>query len=459
MNREIREPERVTPVIAETDVLVLGSGPGGLSAAVAAARAGVDTMLVERYGCFGGNLTHVGVEGIAWYRQGDTVDVEGIGIEFEQRARKQGAAEREVQSNSEAIHAELFKVVADDWIAEAGVRPLLHSTAADVIRDGDTLRGVIIQNKSGRQAILAKRMIDATGDADLVHLAGGECVKTEKEKMLGVTVMFSCTGVDKARFLEYVKANPVKYKDWGRNWDMETSGKEDELFSPYLEEPFEKARAAGVIPPGLKGIGGTWSTISDHGEATYLNMVHMNEYDGTDVWDLTRAEIEGRRQAMQAIRALNRFAPGFGDARLRNFGMTVGIRDTRKIRGRYDLTEDDVRNQARFDDSIGIFPEFIDGYGVLILPTTGRYFHVPFGALIPKAAAGGPGLENLLVAGRSIAGDAISHAAVRNMMCCTVSGQGAGVASAVSLKTGTSAAGVNIAGVQAELRRQGVRLH
>lgn len=457
MNKEIREPERMTPVIAETDVLVLGSGPGGLSAAVAAARAGVQVLLVERYGCFGGNLTHVGVEGIAWYRQGETVDVEGIGIEFEERARKQGAADREVQSRSEAIHSELFKVVADDWVAEAGIRPLLHATAVDVIRSddaGENLCGVIVQSKAGRQAILAKRIIDATGDADLVHLAGGACVKTPKEKMLGVTVMFSCAGVDKARFLEYVKANPVKYKDWGRNWEMETSGKEDELFSPYLEAPFEQARAAGVIPPGLKGIGGTWSTISQHGEATYLNMVHMNEFDGTDVWDLTRGEIEGRRQAMQAIRALNHFAPGFEDARLRNFGMTLGIRDTRKIRGRYDLTETDVRNQARFGDSVGIFPEFIDGYGVLILPTTGRYFHVPFGALIPQ----GPGLENLLVAGRSIAGDAISHAAVRNMMCCTVSGQAAGVAAAVSLKSGVSAANVSIPALQRELRGQGVRL-
>ncbi len=451
--KEIREPERVTPVIAETDVLVVGSGPGGLSAAVAAARAGVEVMLVERYGCFGGNLTHVGVEGIAWYRQGDTVDVEGIGIEFESRAKKQGASSPEVQSRSEAIHAELFKSVADDWIAEAGIRPLLHSLAVDVIREGTTIKGIIIENKSGRQAILAKRIIDATGDADIVHLAGGEYLKTPREKMLPVTVMFSCTGVNKGKFLEWVKANPQKYKDWGKNWDMETSGKEDEGFSPYLEDPFDKARESGVIPEGLKSIGGTWSTISDHGEATYLNMVHMNDYDGTDVHDLTRAEIEGRRQAMQAIKALNHFAPGFEDAALRNFGMTVGIRDTRKIKARYELTEHDVREQARFDDAVGIFPEFIDGYGVLILPTTGRYFHVPYGCMVPR------GVENLLVAGRSTAGDAVSHAATRNMMCCTVTGQGAGIAAAISLKTNKTTSEVSLTDIREELKRQQVRFH
>ncbi len=208
-----------------------------------------------------------------------------------------------------------------------------------------------------------------------------------------------------------------------------------------------------MIPPGLKSIGGTWSTITDAGEATYLNMIHLTGYDGTDVWDLTRAEIEGRAQSMLAITALNRFAPGFEKARLRTFGMTVGIRDTRKIEGRYNLTEHDVRNQARFDDSIGIFPEFIDGYGVLVLPTTGRYFEIPYGVLLPQK------VENLLVAGRCIAGDEISHASVRSMMCCTVTGQGAGVAAAVSIKDDVSLRALDVGRLQAELVRQGVRIH
>jgi hypothetical protein len=449
--KEIREPERLTPVLAETDILVVGSGPGGLAAAVSSARAGVPTMLVERYGCLGGNLTQVGVEGIAWYRQDKTVDVEGIGIEFEQRAKTFGAASPEPQSLSHAINAEMFKIVADNWVQEAGVDVLLHALAVEVIRDGNELKGIIIESKSGRHAILAKRIVDATGDADIAALCGIPCRKTPKEDMLPVTVMFSCSGVDRARFLEYVKANPKRYKDWGKNWEIQTGGKEDELFSPYLEEPFDKAREKGIIPPGLKSIGGTWSAISDTGEATYLNMVHMLEYDGTDVRDLTRGEIEGRRQAMLAIRALQHFAPGFEKAALRNFGITIGIRDTRKIVGRYNLTERDVREQARFDDSIGIFPEFIDGYGVLMLPTTGRYFHVPYGALVPQ------GIGNLLIAGRSVAGDKISHAAVRNMMCCTVTGQGAGIAAAISVKNKVSTAQLEITNIQTELKRQGVR--
>jgi hypothetical protein len=132
--------------------------------------------------------------------------------------------------------------------------------------------------------------------------------------------------------------------------------------------------------------------------------------------------------------------------------MTLGVRDTRKIDALYNLTAHDVREQGRFEDSIGIFPEFIDGYGLLILPTTGRYFHVPYRSLVPQ------GVQGLLVAGRSIGGDKISHAAVRNMMCCAVSGQGAGVAAAISVRHDQAFDRIDLGAVQAELRRQGARL-
>lgn len=451
--KEIKEISRKIPVIAETDVLVVGSGPGGLAAAIAAAREGVKTMLVERYGCLGGNITQVGVEGLAWYRHEKTIDVEGIGVEFERRAKEMGATNQEPQSKSEAINADAFKFVADVLAHESGVIPLMHCLVVDVIMEGDSIIGVVTESKSGRQAILARRVIDGSGDADIAHFTGAPYRKTPKEEMLPVTVMFSCTGVQKQRFLEYVKANPTTYKDWGKNWAMKTDGKEDDLFSPYLEEPFNQARKDGVIPEGLKGIGGTWSTITDTGEATYLNMIHMTNYDGTDVWDLTEAEIEGRKQVMMAIKALNQYAPGFESATLRNFGMSLGIRDTRKIIGAYNLTEQDVRNQARFEDSIGIFPEFIDGYGVLVLPTTGRYFHIPYGVLVPQK------IKNLLVAGRCVAGDKISHAAVRSMMCCTVTGQAAGVAAAISVKDDVDFSSVNIIKLQKALLQQGVRIY
>jgi hypothetical protein len=272
--------------------------------------------------------------------------------------------------------------------------------------------------------------------------------------MLSASVMFSMSGVNKRRFIDAVKADPQRYRDWAGNfeWDIETDGKEDDLFSPFLRKPFRQAVAAGVIPPNLITMAGTWGTVTEQGDLTYLNLIHLGELDGTDADDLTRGEIEGRRQAMHAIEALRHFMPGCEDAKLRNFGMTIGLRDTRKIEALYDLTADDVRGEARFEDSIGIFPEFIDGYGLLILPTTGRYFHVPYRSLVPR------GVGNLIVAGRSIGGDKISHAAVRSMMCCAVSGQGAGAAAAVSVRTGQDFADLDVRLVQDELRRQGARI-
>ena len=451
--KTIPEPARSVDVILETDVLVVGSGPGGLAAALAAARAGVRAALLDRHGCFGGNITQVGVEGLAWYRHEQTIDCEGIGIEFETRAKSMGAASPEPQSTSHALDAEMFKWVADVLVEEAGIEPLLHRLCVAPILENGAIRGVITESKAGREAILARRVIDATGDADVAVRSGAPVHKTPKEKMLAASVMFSMSGVNKQRFIEAVKADPQTYGDWSGNgeWDYETTGKEDELFSPFLRKPFQKALEAGLIPPHLHTIAGTWGTVTDQGDLTYLNLVHMPEIDGTDPADLTRGEMRGRREAMHALEALRKFMPGCEGAKLRNFGMTLGIRDTRKIDAAYNLTGADVRGQARFDDAVGIFPEFIDGYGVLILPTTGRYWHLPYRALLPK------GVANLLVAGRCIGGDQISHASARNMMCCAVSGQGAGVAAAISLQRGEPLDRLDVGAVQAELARQGAR--
>jgi ribulose 1,5-bisphosphate synthetase/thiazole synthase len=448
----IHESPRKIPVLAETEVLVVGSGPAGLAAAISAAREGVKTMLVEQYGCFGGNITQVGVNSIAWYRYEGTTDVEGIGIEFEKRAIAQSGVQKISFEGSELLDTEMFKYVADQLIQETDIVPLLHCYAVDTIMEGDTIKGVISESKSGRQAILAERVIDATGDADIAVMSGTPHHKTPKDEMLGVTVMFSCSGVNINRFMEYVGENPTTFKDWGGTWNIKTTGKEDDLFSPYLQQPFDKAREEGMIPPEMTSIGGTWSRMTEAGAATGLNMVYAFGYDGSDVWDLTRGEIDGRNQAVLAIEVLKKYVPGFEGASLGNFGMKLGVRDTRVVKSRYVMTRHDVRNQARFEDSIGIFPEFLDGYGVLVLPTTGRYFQVPYGILVPE------NVENLLVAGRCVSGDKLSHAALRSMMCCTVTGQGAGVAAALSLKDGVNCGEVDISRLQARLLNQGVRL-
>jgi flavin-dependent dehydrogenase len=218
---KISEPSRSVDVVLQADVLVVGSGPGGLAAALAAARAGASTALIDRNGCFGGNITQVGVEGFAWYRHEHTVDCEGIGIEFENRAKAMGAAMPEPQSLSHALDAEMFKWVADVLVEESGIRPMLHRLAVAPIMDNGVIRGVITESKAGREAILAKRIIDATGDADIAARAGAPYHKNPKEKMMAVSVMFSMSGVNKRRFIDAVKADPQTYADWSGNgeWD------------------------------------------------------------------------------------------------------------------------------------------------------------------------------------------------------------------------------------------------
>jgi hypothetical protein len=448
----IKEENRNIPILDKCNVLVVGGGPSGLSAAVSAARSGVDVILMEKFGCFGGVITTVGMETIAWYRYEGTIDSEGIGIEMERMADKMGGTIKFPYNDSECLDAEYFKYVADKLVLDNNIRPYLHIYAVEVIMEDNIIKGVITESKSGRMAILADRVIDCTGDADIAYLAGNDCSILSKAERMSVTSVINCAGVNKEKFLDYASKKKATYADWGDDWTQEASEDNKKLLSPYLSKEFDKAKEMNVIPKD-SNINGSWSTITDEGEAKNLNLVHIRNIDATNVKDLTKAEMEGRKEGLNAIAALKATVPGFENAKLRNYGMTLGVRDTRKIVGKYNLTKNDVMNQAKFNDTIGIFPEFIDGYSILTLPTSGRYFQVPYRCLIPDK------IDNLLVAGRCVAGDKTSHAAMRNMMACTVTGQGAGVAAAISFKNNKNTQEIDIKLIQEELLKQKVRLY
>ncbi len=445
MLRQIKESSRTIPVMAETDVLVVGSGPSGLAAALASAREGVETMLVERYGSFGGTITQAMIGSISWYRYEHTIEAGGIGSEFEARAKLMGSSQP--TRYGELLDPDMFKYVADRLVLEADIIPVFHCFIVGAVMDGNTVSGVITESKSGRQAILAKRVIDCTGDADIAFFAGAPDYKAPKKDQLGVTVNFGCNGIDGDRFVPYA----LEHSQTMGEWATKSTGESADLVSTFLTAPFDKAKEAGEIPKDIY-LGCYWSPPNAAGEIKSFNATYILGLDATDVWDLTEGELTGRQHAMWAVEALRKYAPGCENATLRSFSASLGTRESRKIMGAYNITEHDVKNQGRFDDSIGIFPEFLDAYDVIIMPTTGRYFQIPYGIIVPQQ------VEYLLVAGRGVAGDRMSHAATREMMCCAVTGQGAGVAAAVSLKDNVQCSSVNISKVQKHLRKQGVRI-
>ena len=458
--------------MAKADVLVVGGGPAGLAAAIGAAREGVDTLLVERYGCFGGVITQTMVGTLAWYRYAKTIDAGGIIKEFELKAKEMSGTintfNKKIKTTEigkflekegilvdgvptyEILDTEIFKVLADNLILEAGVTPLLHCQAVDAIMDGSKISGIITESKSGRQAIMAKRIVDATGDADIAFHAGAPYRKDPKNKLMGVTVNFGCSGVDINKFISYLldkmqrKPNFIPYlKQSGELFFMDD-------FTCFFE-PINSANKGENIPENIP-IREIWTEYVDLGIINSFNGIHISNIDCTDVFDLTKAEIEGRSRIFKLLKSLRRCTPGFENARIKNIGSSLGTRESRKIIGDYNITEYDVKNQARFENSIGVCPEFLDAYGTTIVPTTGRYFQIPYGIILPK------NVENLLVAGRCVAGDKISHAATRQMVCCIATGQGAGVAAAVSVKDNVNCRDVDILEVQKALENQGVRI-
>ena len=244
------------------------------------ARAGVQTTLLERHGCFGGNITQVGVEGFAWYRHEATVDSEGIGIEFEERAKAMGAAMPEPQSISHALDAEMFKYVADVLVQEAGVEPMLHRHVRRC-RSSGTARSVAWSPRARPDARRSSRgaSIDGTGDADVAARAGA---RDAQDAARGNDVGVGHVLDDRRQQATLPRCGESRSADLqatGRasgEWHIETTGKEDALFSPFLRKPFKQAVEAGVIPASLATIAGTWGAVSDQGDLTYLNLIHLS---------------------------------------------------------------------------------------------------------------------------------------------------------------------------------------
>ncbi|WP_218103799.1 FAD-dependent oxidoreductase [Paenibacillus hemerocallicola] len=447
---------RKTAIAAEADVLVVGGGPAGIGAAIAAARKGARTVLVERYGFLGGNATAslVGPFMTSFSDDGQTQLIKGVFDELVRRMeRLDGAVHPEKVRNLTAyagyrkhghdhvtpFDPEVMKLVAMEMMEEAGVRLFLHTFLVDAIREGDRVAGVLIASKSGLQAIRANVVVDCSADGDVAYRAGVP-MKTGR----------ASDGLTQPMTLFFRMANI-----------------DDDAVDAYrAEHPEEGERLfAGIID--RKRESGEWTVARDK-VAMYktpqdgvwrFNITRIQQLDGTSVEDLTRAELDGRRQVFQLVRFFRDCLPGFERAILIDTAAQVGVRETRRITGEYELTLDDLIAPTAFPDVIALCGYPVDihsptgaGGGCTDEFPTANAYEIPYRSLVPV------GLDNLLVAGRCISATHEALSAVRVMPPCFAMGQAAGVAAALCAERGTAPRRVDVNELQSELLKQNAYL-
>ena len=416
------------------DVIVAGGGPGGLAAAVSAARNGADTLLIERYGFLGGMATAGLVNPFMTYwagclprSLGEEQIIGGVLQEVIDRLTALGAYGK---GSRTAFDPEAFKFVADRMCEDAGVKILLHSFLSDVAVSGNAIETIEIAGKSGKENLTAKLFVDGTGDADLAFMAGVRCEKGRDEDglMQPMTLNFRVCKVDTSR--------------------MPPRGDE-------FNKLFDKAKAEGRLDCPRENV---LLFLTTRDGEIHFNQTRINRADGTSTEDLTRAEIEGRRQAWQFLEFLRRDVPGFEEAEILASGPQVGMRETRRVMGEYVLTGEDVLSARKFDDCIARGSYSIDihsptGAGTVIQRLKpGESYDIPYRCLVPL------GIDNLLISGRPISATHEAHSSLRIMPICMAIGQAAGTAAALSIEGGVTPRGLNVSLLQSILCSQGANL-
>lgn len=424
----INEPARRTEVRAEVDVLVVGGGSAGLASAIAAARQGAKVMLVERYGFLGGTLTAVTLGSICGFftvtEEEITHVVKGLAWEMVERLQACGGAlppKRWLHTASVPYDPMSLKLIADDMADEAGIELAYHSLAVQVVREGNQIRGVTFEGKNGRWACLAPVVIDASGDGDIATLAGAE-MELSLEELQFPTTMFRFGGVD-TEVAQRLDRNE-------------------------LRSCLENAVAAGYKLP--RTAGGMFSMQSG---TMHLNITRIADKgrspNPVDVHELTRAEITGRRQLGLYAEAFRRFVPGFENCYVLEAGAQIGIRESRRIKGDYWLTLDDVMNEGRFPDAIACsawpVEEHIAEKGTRwVWLEPGTYYQIPYRCLLPR------GLDGLLVVGRCSSASHDAHASMRVAAVCMALGEAAGIAAVMAGASG-DLRGIDIAMLRQQL--------
>lgn len=420
------------PVFDSADVVVLGAGSAGCTAAIAAARAGADTLLVERYGFLGGTSTMVLDSFYGFYIPGNDARrvVGGIPWEIVERLRRCGMVLERPSSygagQAVTYDPPTLQVVWEQTALEAGVRLRLHTFCIDVQKEGDRITALVVGGKSGMGLITGKVFVDTSGDADLCFRAGAPFQPAgEDGPAQSLTTTFRLGNVDEERALKVKRADLVQM--------MKEANLSGEYRLPREEGSVHRTPLRGVVA---------------------TNMTRVAYVDGTDPVELTKAEVEGRRQAMEYVRFLRERIPGYEQAYLINFSTQIGIRETRRVYGDYRLTREDVLSARHFPDAIAQCGAPIEDHHPgsdtrwEYLPT-GATYDIPLRSLIPQTVA------NVLTAGRCLSATHDAHASVRSMGQCMAMGQAAGTAAALALQVDNTVRAVSVPHLQQQLRSDG----
>lgn len=458
-------PESRVEIAARFDVLVCGGGVAGIAAAVAAARSGARTGLIERAGFLGGTATGSSMGLIVIPAR----ELAAFPREFFERLhREQGAGLGDVVP----WDIESYKIVAMDLVVEAGALPLLHTWfSTPIVRDG-RIEGVIIENKSGRQAILAGSVVDATGDGDVAARAGVPFVKGREHDgmMRPMTVMGRIGNIDLRRFKEYIDAHPEDFaQDDGRRVvDLDSGIVRIDGFFSVVERAKREGLLERSMPVNYLRFSGVNPRERLDRALLIFNSTRLYGVDGTSAADVTRAEIEGRRQLRALFNVCRKYLPGFERAFLIDTSSHIGVRETRRIRGRCTLTYDDIAAGRRFADAAFVATSVDYGTAEIHAPDRGHEgskadawaremvlpilrFEFPLAAMLPAQPS------RLVVAGRccSMTHDVDKFA--RNMAPTAMMGQAAGAyAALMARRPDADWANPPVAELQALLRRQGV---
>ncbi|GGQ13090.1 FAD-dependent oxidoreductase [Streptomyces mutabilis] len=463
--REVTLPPRSARHGGRCDVLVVGGGPAGFAAAVGAADTGADVVLVERYGFLGGNATaalvmplmsfHNEHKQAAFTEAGDTSRllptdhgegepvVAGVLWQLLDRLTGRGGCLPPSPKTGYTVpfDPELFKFSLLEMMDEAGVRMLFHAFASGALPldDGSGWR-VVFETKSGPVVIDAGVVVDGTGDGDVAASCGApfEIGRPEDGLVQPMTLMFRVADFSRPDFTEYVRENPDQWRGVHGLWDL-----------------IEEARAAGELRLPREDI---LFFATPHPREVAVNSTRVNRVLGTSVWDLTRAEYTARRQMAQIDRFLRTRVPGFEESYVAQSGTHIGVRESRRVLGDYQLTGHDILAARTFPDVIahGAYPVDIHnprGSGTLLKRVPrGSFYDIPLRCLVPR------GTERLLVAGRCISGTHVAHSSYRVMPIAMATGHAAGVCAALTVRHGSGPRGLPYRMVQHELLRQGARL-